>query len=93
MKITIKEKSDTYLRFQVKDDPHTLYNLLKEVIVDAEGVKLCGYARDETFSESVLFQIRTEEGYDPVEILLDSAQKIKEINAQFREVFSDTYSF
>ena len=91
MRIAIQEKTKNYLRFQAKDDPHTLYNLLKEQVLTVKGVRLCGYARDETFSDSVVFQIRTEDGYDPVEILLDSSKKLMEINKQFREAFQDSY--
>jgi DNA-directed RNA polymerase subunit L len=93
MKITIQEKSDTYLRFQAKDDPHTLFNLLKEIVLQEKGVKLCGYTRDETFSDSLVFQIRTVDGHDPVTILLDSTKKLMEINQQFRDAFQDTYRF
>ena len=86
--------SETYLRIQVtQDDPHTLYNILREEVLKKEGVALCGYARDNTFEDSIVFQLQVEEGYKPVEILLDAVKSVIAINQQFRDAFEDAFQF
>ena len=91
MKVVIQEKTDTYLRIQVKDDSHTVYNILKETILEDPNVKLCGYAKDEAFSDSIVFQIQTEEGVSPVDMILESVQRLKGKNKQFIDAFNDVY--
>lgn len=94
MQVKIQEMSATYLRIQItQNDPHTLYNILREEVIKNEGVKLCGYARDNTFEDSIVFQIEVEEGYKPVDILLDSVKSVKKINQQFRDAFEDAFEF
>jgi len=107
MIITIQEKTDTYLRFQAKEsrvqsdihyqrypgreDAHTLFNLLKDIALKQEGVIMCGYARDSTFTESIVFQIQTEDGVSPVHVLFDSVRDLKDVNDQFRSAFEVAY--
>ncbi len=107
MIITIQEKTDTYLRFQAKEsrvqsdihyerypgreDAHTLFNLLKEMVLRQDGVAMCGYARDSTFTESIVFQIQTEEGTEPINVLFDAVRELKDINDQFRSAFEVAY--
>ena len=76
---------------QIKDDPHTLYNLLRVIALDEEGVVLAGYARDRTFSNSVMFQIRTDGDVDPKDALISAARKIVDMGNQFKDAFEDIY--
>lgn len=87
--IDILEKN--YLRMQIKDDPHTLYNLLRIMALEEEGVILCGYARDRTFEESLMLQIRTEGDFDPREALIKAARRVVDMTEQFKTAFEDTY--
>lgn len=91
MKIMIQSLEKNYLRMQIKDDPHTLYNLLRIVTLEEEGVVLAGYARDRTFENSVMFQIRTEGDVDPKDALISAARKVADMATQFKEAFEDTY--
>lgn len=87
--ISILEKN--YIRMQIKDDPHTLYNLLRILALKEEGVILAGYARDRTFEESLMFQLRTEGDVDPKDTLIRAARKISEISNQFKTAFETEY--
>ncbi len=91
MDITIQYIEPNYIRFQIRDDPHTLFNLLRIIALDHKGVVLAGYARDRTFEDSAIFQIRTEEGTDPRDVLISSARKIAEMAENFKEAFEDVY--
>ncbi|RMG37559.1 MAG: hypothetical protein D6732_06385 [Methanobacteriota archaeon] len=91
MEIKILEKAGNYLKLRINDEPHTLYNLLKEEIIKNDDVLMCGYSRDQTFEETIIFQIETREGTNPVEIILDAARRLKEINEQFRTAFENAY--
>lgn len=89
--ITIQVLEKNYIRMQIKDDPHTLYNLLRVLALEEDGVTLAGYARDRTFEDSLLFQIRTSGDVDPKDILINAARKITDMAKQFKEAFEDTY--
>lgn len=91
MQINISVLEENYLRFQVKQDPHTLFNLLRILALEEEGVTLAGYARDRTFEDSLMFQIRTEGDVDPREALIRAARRITEISQQFKSAFEDEY--
>ncbi len=91
MKINIQIIEKNYLRMQIKQDPHTLFNLLRIMALKEEGVVLAGYARDRTFEDSLMFQIRTEGDIDPREALVRAARKVAEMAEQFKTAFEDTY--
>ncbi len=91
MKITIQIYEKDYMRMQIKEDPHTLFNLLRIVALEEEGVTLAGYARDRTFEQSLMFQIRTDGTVDPKDALLSAAKKVAEQAIQFKKAFEDTY--
>ena len=92
MKITIQTYEEDYMRMQIKEDPHTLFNLLRTVALEEKGVILAGYARDRTFEESLMFQIRTDGSVDPKDVLIQAARKVVEMANQFKTAFEDTYN-
>ncbi|MCY3411300.1 MAG: hypothetical protein INQ03_06645 [Candidatus Heimdallarchaeota archaeon] len=87
MKITIQTKEDNFMRMQIKEDPHTLFNLLRIVALEEDGVILAGYARDRTFEDSLMFQIRTEGDVKPETVLVDAARKVMDMADKFRTAF------
>jgi DNA-directed RNA polymerase subunit L len=91
LQINIQILDDDYLRMQIKDDPHTLYNLLRVVALEEEGVTLAGYARDRTFEDSVMFQIRTDGSVNPKDALINAARKIIDMTEEFKQSFEDQY--
>ncbi|MHA2172678.1 MAG: RpoL/Rpb11 RNA polymerase subunit family protein [Candidatus Kariarchaeaceae archaeon] len=91
MQINIQALEKNYIRMQIKEDPHTLFNLLRIVALEEEGVTMCGYARDRTFEESLMFQIRTEGDTDPRDAIVRAARKVAAMAEQFKNAFEDTY--
>ena len=91
VKMTIKVREEDYIRVQIKDDPHTLYNLLKKVCLEQEGVLMAGYARDRTFEDSLMFQVRTDGSVDPADILINAANAIVKQTEEFKESFEDEF--
>ncbi|MDH5403260.1 MAG: DNA-directed RNA polymerase subunit L [Candidatus Heimdallarchaeota archaeon] len=91
MNVKIQILEPDYLRMQIKEDPHTIFNLLRVLALEEEGVKLAGYARDRTFEDSVMFQIRTDGSVDPRDAIVNAARKAIELTEQFKEAFEDTY--
>ena len=91
VQMTIQTIEENYLRVQIKDDPHTLYNLLRIIVLEEDGVVLAGYARDRTFEDSLMFQIRTDGSVEPKDVLLNAAQKIIEMAVEFKQHFEDEY--
>ena len=89
--ITIQAIEENYIRMQIKDDPHTLYNLMRTICMQEKGVILAGYARDRTFEESLMFQIRTDGSVDPKDVLINAARKIADMSIEFRQKFQDEY--
>ncbi|MHA2502323.1 MAG: RpoL/Rpb11 RNA polymerase subunit family protein [Candidatus Kariarchaeaceae archaeon] len=89
--IQIQTVEEDYLRMQIKDDPHTLYNLLRLMALKEKGVVLAGYARDRTFEDSLMFQIRTDGTVDPKKVLVDAARQVAALAESFRQEFEDAY--
>jgi DNA-directed RNA polymerase subunit L len=91
MEIKVQVLEDNYIRFQVKEDPHTLFNLLRILTLEEEGVVLAGYARDRTFEDSLIFQIRTEGKTNPKDALIKAARRLIDNTQQFKKAFEDEY--
>ncbi|OLS27834.1 MAG: DNA-directed RNA polymerase subunit L [Candidatus Heimdallarchaeota archaeon LC_2] len=91
MQIKVQAMEKNYIRFQVTEDPHTLFNLLRILTLEEDGVILAGYARDRTFEESLIFQIRTEGDIKPQDVLIKASRKLIENTEQFKKAFEDEY--
>ncbi len=91
MQIRVQAMEKNYIRFQVTEDPHTLFNLLRILTLDEDGVILAGYARDRTFEDSLIFQIRTEGDVKPQDVLIKSSRQLIENTQQFKKAFEDEY--
>ena len=91
MQIKVQAMEKNYIRFQVREDPHTMFNLLRILTLDEDGVVLAGYARDRTFEDSLIFQIRTEGEVKPQDVLIQAARKLIDNTQQFKKAFEDEY--
>jgi DNA-directed RNA polymerase subunit L len=91
MEIKVQVIEKNYIRFQIREDPHTLFNLLRILTLEEDGVVLAGYARDRTFEDSLIFQIRTEGKTDPKDALIKASRKLIENTQQFKKAFEDEY--
>ena len=87
MQIKVQAMEKNHIRFQVREDPHTMFNLLRILTLDEDGVVLAGYARDRTFEDSLIFQIRTEGEVKPQDVLIQAARKLIDNTQQFKKAF------
>ncbi|MBY9001105.1 MAG: hypothetical protein KGD64_09335 [Candidatus Heimdallarchaeota archaeon] len=59
MQIEILKNEEGYLKLNIRGtDPHTLFNLLREELIKDDKVDFAGYWRNESFYESLIFQLR-----------------------------------
>ena len=88
MEIKFLKKDKDYIKFNVKDtDPHTLFNLLREELLKDEEVDFAGYWRDESFYESVIFQLRMKKKTsDPIVALNAALDRIEKDTKEFIEL-------
>jgi DNA-directed RNA polymerase subunit L len=88
MKINILKQEKGYIKFQVKQaDPHTLYNLLREELLKDEEVDFSGYWRDESFYESVVFQLKMKKKTsDPIAAINNALERLGKQAQDFVEL-------
>lgn len=92
IKIEILEQSPSYLRIRVFDDPHTYLNLLREYLVNRDEVSLVGYARERTFEDVAVFEIRTNGTADPIALIEEATQEIEKMVDNFVNVLEKALS-
>ena len=78
MQIKVIKNEEGYLKLNVKDtDPHTLFNLLREELLNDNKVDFAGYWRDESFYESLIFQLRMKsKTADPIQAINAALERI-----------------
>ena len=88
MEIKILKKEKGYIKFNVKEtDPHTLFNLLREELLKDDEVDFAGYWRDESFYESVIFQLRMKKKTaDPIVALNGALDRLEKDTKEFIEL-------
>ncbi len=85
MQIKIIKNEEGYLKFSIKNtDPHTLFNLLREELLKDTEVDFAGYWRDESFYESLLFQLRMKKKTsDPAQAINEALKRIGVYTKEF----------
>jgi DNA-directed RNA polymerase subunit L len=85
MQINILKQEPGYLKFNAKQtDPHTLFNLLREELLQDEEVDFSGYWRDESFYESVVFQVKMKKKTsDPVVAINKALERLGKQSQEF----------
>ena len=85
MQINILKQEQGYIRFNIKaTDPHTLFNLLREELLKDTEVDFAGYWRDESFYESVVFQVKMKKKTgDPVVSLNTALDRLEQQSKEF----------
>jgi DNA-directed RNA polymerase subunit L len=78
LKIKIIKNKEGYLKLQITEtDPHTLFNLLREELLKDDKVDFAGYWRDESFYESLIFQLRmNKKTSDPIQAINEALERI-----------------
>ncbi len=85
MYINILKQEQGYLKFNIKaTDPHTLYNLLREELLQDTEVDFAGYWRDESFYESVVFQVKMKKKTgDPLVSINSALERLEQQSKEF----------
>jgi len=87
MKIKILKQETGYIKFNVRDtNPHTIFNLLREELQNDPNVDFAGYWRNESFYQSIIFQVRMKNDQDPIDAIYSALERIKEKAQEFIEV-------
>ncbi|MHA1687064.1 MAG: RpoL/Rpb11 RNA polymerase subunit family protein [Candidatus Heimdallarchaeaceae archaeon] len=87
MKIKILKQDTGYIKFNVRDtNPHTIFNLLREELQNDPDVDFAGYWRNESFYESIIFQVRMKNDQNPIDAINKALERIKEKAREFIEV-------
>ena len=84
MEIKILERKDNLVEIELINEDHSLPNLLKDILLTKEGVKMASYSIDhpllhpETgrYISNPKITVITEEGIDPVEVLKEGLRDI-----------------
>ena len=85
MRINILKQEKGYIKFNIKaTDPHTLFNLLREEMLKDTEVDFAGYWRDESFYESVIFQVKMKKNTgDPVAAINSALERLEQQSKEF----------
>ncbi len=85
MQINILKQEQGYIKFNIRaTDPHTLFNLLREELLKDTEVDFAGYWRDESFYESVVFQVKMKKKTgDPVVSINSALERLEQQSKEF----------
>lgn len=86
MNIKILKHEPGYVKLNIRGaNPHTLFNLLREELQQDPEVDFAGYWRNESFYQSIIFQVRMKGEQDPMEAVYSALDRIKEKAQDFIE--------
>ena len=85
MQVNILKQEAGYIKFNVKEtDPHTLFNLLREELLQDDEVDFSGYWRDESFYESLVFQVKMKKKTsNPIEAVNRALERLEKQAQEF----------
>ncbi len=88
MEIEILKNENGYAKINIKKtDPHTLFNVLRDELMQDPKVDFSGYWRNESFYESIIFQVRMkDESADPIQAINSALERIKEHASEFMDL-------
>ncbi len=78
MEIKIIKQEPGYVKLSIRGtDPHTLFNLLREELLEDSEVDFAGYWRSESFYEALVFQVRMKKTTDdPIPAIYSALERI-----------------
>ncbi|MFB0500100.1 MAG: RpoL/Rpb11 RNA polymerase subunit family protein [Candidatus Hadarchaeaceae archaeon] len=89
MELEIIEKGDEALLIKVREEDHTLCNLLRKTLLSDKYVVAASYAIEHPLSESPKFYVKTKKGKTPERALMDAAgqlaEQLKELQKQLQQ--------
>jgi DNA-directed RNA polymerase subunit L len=87
MKIKILKRERNELKFELEGEGHTFCNLLQKALIENKDVEMAGYNVPHPLATSPIVYVRTKGEKNPEKILVEAAEKIKEMQKEFLEAF------
>ena len=86
MKVSVLNMKDTELEIVVEGEGHTLLNLLRDLLLDDEGVVFASYLIDHPMRSAPRLTLRTN-GKNALTVLIENTSKMASIVTEFNEKF------
>jgi DNA-directed RNA polymerase subunit L len=90
MELRVINRQATELNIEIGGEDHTFMNVLKGALLETEGIAAATYDMNPEQSggqTEPILTIKTEEGYDPLDVLEEAAGLIKERTNAFKDDF------
>jgi len=90
MQLRVVENEPQELVIEIGGEDHTFMNVLKQSLLELEGVSAATYDMNPEQSggqTEPLLTIKTEDGTDPLDALQAGAERVTEKTTEFRDAF------
>ena len=85
MKLKVLQQSENDLKIEVRGIEYSLCNLIQERLFDDASLDIAGFDRTHPLDPSYLLYLRTKEGTNPANVLLDAIKSSINMNNDFNE--------
>lgn len=92
MELRVSNKTEDELVLEIGGEGHTFMNVLKRALLDTEGVAAATYDMNPEQSggqTDPLLTVKTEGDADPLDVLEDATESIRERAETFHDAFVD----
>ena len=87
MEIKILEESKNKLVFEIPNEDHTLFNILKEELNNDEHVKIGVYRNIHPLTKVAKMTVETDGKESPKDALREAAKRVIKTNKKFTDAF------
>ena len=88
MKIKILKREKNELKFELEGEGHTFCNLLQKALLESKDVEMAGYNIPHPLAANPIVYVRTKGKKAPEKVLIEVAEKMKEMQKEFMEAFN-----
>ena len=90
MELELVEKGEGSLLIKVREEDHTLCNLLRKALYDDKYVIAASYVIEHPLTEPPKFYVKTKKGKTPERALMDAAGRVAKQLEELREGLQKT---
>jgi len=90
MELELVEKGEGSLLIKVREEDHTLCNLLRKTLYDDKHVIAASYVIEHPLTEPPKFYVKTKKGKTPERALMDAAGRVAKQLEELREGLQKT---
>ncbi|XGI82984.1 RpoL/Rpb11 RNA polymerase subunit family protein [Halorutilales archaeon Cl-col2-1] len=91
MNITVLSKTGTEVEVEIGGEGHTFLNVLKDALLDVEGVEAASYDMNPEQSggntEPILY-VKTDDSVDPLDAVSEATDGIKDEVSEFKDALA-----